>query len=190
MLDDRSKDEREASVARRFFAGITEQAFMTELGVADPPLIDYVAGMLWRFVRADDVYGVRGVRGERLTQVADMLAEAQSREGLARRRLLRHIGDFTLFWTGVFPEVAERLRKTGAKDALLDYRELGKRSYRIAAQIPAPPTHPSTPSTDDARAPTAAELLERLSAEYELCVYGLGEVRKAWEEREGGAIVV
>jgi hypothetical protein len=187
MLDDRSPAERDASVARRFFAGITEQAFMTELGVADPPLIDYVAGLLWRFVRSDDVYSVRTPRGERLTQVADMLAEAHAREGLAKRQLLRHVGDFTLFWTGVFPEVAERLRKTGAKDALLDYRELGKRSYRIAAQIPAPPV-PAT--ADDTRAPTAAELLERLSAEYELCVYGLGEVRKAWEERDGGPIVV
>jgi hypothetical protein len=188
MLDDRSRDERDASAARRFFAGITEQAFMTELGVADPPLIDYVTGLLWRFVRSDDVYSVRTPRGERLTQVADMLAEAQAREGLAKRQLLRHVGDFTLFWTGLFPEVADRIRKAGGKDALLNYRELGKHSYRVAAQIPAPPTAAVT--ADDDRAPTAAELLQRLSAEYELCVYGLGEVRKAWEERDGGPIVV
>jgi hypothetical protein len=30
-----------------------------------------------------------------------------------------------------------------------------------------------------------AEVLERLSDRFELCVYGLGEVRKQWEEREG-----
>ena len=33
-------------------------------------------------------------------------------------------------------------------------------------------------------------LLERLSAEFELCVYGLGEVRKAWEDAEGGPLLV
>ena len=178
MRDDRTPEDREESAARRFFAGVTEQAFMVELGVADPPLIDYVTDLLGRFVSSDAVYSARSVRGERLTQVADMLAEAQARRGSARRWLHRHIGDFTLFWTGVFPEVAERIRKEGGKDALLDYRELGKRSYAEASRIP----------VEKEFAPS--ELLERLSDEFELCVYGLGEVRKAWEERDGGPILV
>ncbi|MEN0112076.1 MAG: hypothetical protein AAF805_15250, partial [Planctomycetota bacterium] len=67
-----------------------------------------------------------------------------------------------------------KLKHAGGKDALLDYRELGKHSYRAASRIPVEREH----------APSA--LLERLSAEFELCVYGLGEVRKAWEETEGG----
>lgn len=178
MRDDRSEADRRESAARRFFAGVTEQAFMTELGVADPPLIDYVSGLLNRFLAADQIYAVRSVRGERLTQVADMLAEAEERQGQAKRQLHRHIGDFTLFWTGVFPEVAGRLKQTGGKDALLDYRELGKRSYAAASRIPVAKEH------------APSELLERLSAEFELCVYGLGEVRKAWEDAEGGPLLV
>lgn len=178
MLDDRSPEERDESAARRFFAGVTEQAFMVELGVADPPLIDYVTDLLGRFVSSDAVYSVRGVRGDRLTQVADMLEEAQARRGPAKRWLHRHIGDFTLFWTGVFPEIADRIRSEGGKDALLDYRELGKRSYAEASRIPVE------------REFAPSEVLERLSAEFELCVYGLGEVRKAWEERDGGTLLV
>lgn len=178
MLDDRSQADRDESAARRFFAGVTEQAFMTELGVADPPLIDYVSELLTRFIASDDIYSVRGLRGERLTQVADMLAEAEARRGLARRRLHRHIGDFTLFWTGVFPDVADRLRHAGGKDALLNYRELGKLSYAAASRI----------KVDKEAAPS--EVLERLSDEFELCVYGLGEVRKAWEEADGGPLLV
>ena len=178
MRDDRTDQELEESGALRFFAGVTEQAFMTELGVADPPLLDYVTGLLLRFVYADNVYGVRGIRGERLTQVADMLEEAQARRGPARRALHRHIGDFTLFWTGVYPEIADRLRKTGAKDALLDYQEMGKRSYAEASRI----------QVEREFAPS--DVLERLSTEFELCVYGLGEVRKAWEERDGGSLLV
>ncbi|MEN0111401.1 MAG: hypothetical protein AAF805_11825, partial [Planctomycetota bacterium] len=141
MRDDRSQADRDESAARRFFAGVTQQAFMTELGVADPPLIDYVAGLLVRFVSSDDLYSVRGLRGERLTQVADMLAEAEARRGPAKRTLHRHIGDFTLFWTGVFPEVAGKLKHAGGKDALLDYRELGKHSYRAASRIPVEREH-------------------------------------------------
>lgn len=151
---------------------------MVELGVADPPLIDYIAGLLVRFMASDAIYAIRSVRGERLTQVADMLAEAEARRGNAKRQLHRHIGDFTLFWTGVFPDLADRNKHTGGKDALLDYRELGKRSYAAASRIP----------VDRESAPS--ELLERLSSEFELCVYGLGEVRKAWEEAEGGPLLV
>lgn len=178
MRDDRSEADLRESAARRFFAGVTEQAFMTELGVADPPLIDYVAALLARFIASDSIYAVRGVRGKRLTQVADMLAEAEARRGPAKRHLHRHIGDFTLFWTGVFPEVADRLRHSGGKDALLDYRQMGKQSYAAASRI----------RVEKEVAPS--ELLERLSAEFELCVYGLGEVRKAWEETDGGPLLV
>ena len=163
---------RRTEVLRRFFAGVTEYTFTTQLGVADPPLVDYLSEMLAYFVHTDAIYGVRTPTGERLSQVADMLAEAQARQGAARRRLHRHIGDFTLFWTGLYPEIAERQKK-GRKDSLLDYHDQGKRNYLIASRLPA----------DQQSAPD--EVLERLSEQFELCVYGLGEVRKQWEEREG-----
>ena len=109
--------------------------FEGRLGVADPPLIDYIAELLVRFVRSDDMYAVRSVRGQRLMAVTDMLAEAQHREGPARQQVHRHIGDFTLFWTGVYPEVADCIRR-GSKDALIDYQQQGKRAYWIASTIP------------------------------------------------------
>jgi hypothetical protein len=157
---------------RRFFAGLTEYAFAVRMGVADPPLVDYVSEMLVRFVKSDAIYGLRSPRGERLMQVADMLAEAQARQGVARRRVHRHIGDFTLFWTGVYPEIADRMRQ-GRKDSLIDYCDQGKRNYYIASTLPA----------EEAEAPD--DVLKRLSNNFELCVYGLGEVRRQWEQREG-----
>ena len=171
---------KRSEVLCRFFAGLTEYTFSTKLGVADPPLVDYLSEMLAHFVRTDAIYGVRTPTGQRLSQVVDMLAEAQARQGSARRRLHRHIGDFTLFWTGLYPEIAERQRK-GQKDGLLDYQAQGKRNYLLASRLPA----------DKQSAPDA--VLERLSNQFDLCVYGLGEVRKQWEEREsesGGALLL
>lgn len=158
---------------RRFFAGMTEYAFAVRMGVVDPPLVDYVAELLVRFVKSDAIYGVRSPRGERLMQVADMLAEAEAREGAARRRMHRHIGDFTLFWEGVYPEVAKRMRQ-GRKDSLLDYCDQGKRNYYLASTLPAVEEEPAP-----------VEVLQRLSDNFELCVYGLSEVRRQWEQREG-----
>jgi hypothetical protein len=164
--------ESRVSAIRRFFAGVTEYAFQARLGVADPPLVDYIAELLVRFVRCDELYRVRSVRGQRLTLVADMLAEAQHRQGPARQQVHRHIGDFTLFWTGVYPEVVEGMRR-GGKDALLDYQQQGKRAYWIASTIPV-----------EGKAEVAPpEILKRLSEQFDLCVYGLGEVRRQWEQR-------
>ena len=118
---------RRTSAIRRFFTGLTEYAFHARLGVADPPLVDYIAELLVRFVRSDELYPVRSVRGQRLVQVTDMLAEAQHREGPARQQVHRHIGDFTLFWTGVYPEVVEQSapRQQGRADRLPAARQAG-----------------------------------------------------------------
>ena len=161
---------------RRFFAGVTEYAFTARLGVADPPLVDYLVAMLVRFVRTDAVFGLRNPRGERLGQVADMLIEAEARQGPARRRVCRHIGDFTLFWSGVLPRGGREEPAQGPQGrpaSTTPARASG--TTCLASRLPA----------DEDSAP--GDVLERLSDRFELCVYGLGEVRKQWEEREGDA---
>lgn len=160
----------------RFFSGIAEQTFQARLGVCDPPLIDYIAELLVRFVSTDSVFRVRDLAGKRLDQVSSMLAEAEARLGKPRRDVHRHIGDFTLFWTGVYPEALQRLQHKDKPDHLLEYRREGKRSYYIASTIPDPENEPEN------------ELLERLSHDFELCEYGLREVRREWErlDPDGG----
>jgi hypothetical protein len=164
--------ERRLTTAERFFTGLAEYAFQSRLGIADPLLVEYMADLLTRFISHDSLYAIRSLSGRRVDEVVDMLAEAQCRVGTARRDIHRHIGDFTLFWTGVYPEALLRLRSTDRKDYLVDYCVEGKRSYRIASSIPA--------TTDDAK----SEVLERLSHEFEVCVRGLGEMRREWERRE------
>lgn len=154
---------------KRLFAALTEQTFAVDLGVADPPLVDYLSDMLVRFVRMDAIFTVRDIIGRRLEQVAEMLCEAEQREGHPQREVHRHIGDFTLYWTGVYPEALRRLRSPEQKDALLDYQTQGKRSYYIA----------STYDDDEFR--TEAPILRRLSDEFELCSRGLARVRHEWE---------
>ena len=163
---------RPAANVQRFFAGLTEFAFGSRLGVADPSLVDYIAGLLARFVHSDAIFSVRGPTGTRLDQVTAMMAEADLRIGDARREVHRHIGDFTLFWTGVYPEALARMQSANRADAFFDYRELGKRAYFIASTL-----------RNDENA-EECEVLERLSHDFELCQYGLGEVRREWERRD------
>lgn len=156
---------------RRLFAGLTEHAFLSRLGVADPPLVDYVSGLLSRFVHADAVYRLRGGGGRPLTELAAMAAEADGLPaGRTRREYYRHIGDFALFWTGVYPEV---LNRPGGRrrDEVVDYTVQGKRGYLLTSRLEEADEHPAE-----------AGLFRRLSDQFEVCAVGLREVRREWEE--------
>ena len=168
------KPSRPSTTLWRYFAGLAEYVFQGELGVADPPLVDYVSGLLMRFVRSDAIHKFRNPTGQPLTEVTEMLIEANARIGNARRDLHRHIGDFTLFWAGVYPEVLRAKQAPQKKDHFIDYCAQGKRAYLIASSI----------ETDDEQ-DAPAEILERLSFDFDLCAYGLREVRREWERRDG-----
>ena len=156
---------------RRLFAGLTEHTFIDTLGVADPPLTDYLSGLLSRFIHMNAVYRLKDVAGKQLEEVVEMVVEAEAMppEGRTRREIHRHIGDFALFWTGVYPEALKQLRSVYRKDHFVDYCTQGKRSYYIA----------STFEGEDYR--EEAPVLRRLSEAFELCAYGLAQVRREWE---------
>ena len=156
----------ESHPLHRLFRGLTEYAFMTELGIGDPGLFGYVANLLAQFVPSQAIWRLRDGQGRRLDEVTAMLAEAESAADAGRRcEYHRHVGDFTLFWTGVYPEALGRLQASGRADHLIDYQLQGKRSYYLASTL------------DDDRGP----VLRRLSEQFELCAYGLSQVRKEWE---------
>jgi hypothetical protein len=161
---------------RRLFAGLTEHTFIDTLGLGDPPLVDYLSELLSRFIHMDDIFRLRAAQGKRLEEVVAMVIEAEAlpAEGRTRREFHRHIGDFTLFWTGVYPEALRRLQSVLRKDHFIDYCEQGKRSYYIA----------STFEEENYR--VQAPVLRRLSQEFELCAYGLNRVRQEWERVHPG----
>ena len=153
------------TVLQRYFAGVTEHAFMEHLGIGDAPLTDYLAEMLARFIHMDRLFVIHNTNGEKLTEVANMLIEAEGLppEGRTRREVFRHIGDYTLFWTGVYPEALKKLRSRSNIDSFIDYCSQGKRSYAIASQVDEDHDDP---------------VLRRLSDNFEMCAFGLNQVRR------------
>ncbi|MFO0842384.1 MAG: hypothetical protein U0797_08320 [Gemmataceae bacterium] len=156
---------------RRHFTGLTEQTFMASLGVADPKLTDYLSELLSRFISMGAIFRLRDTAGKPLEEVAGMVleAEAMPKEGRTHREVHRHIGDFTLFWTGVYPETLKKLRSALSRDRFIDYCEQGKRSYYIASTF------------DEEPYAEQASVLRRLSEGFELVAYGLNQVRREWE---------
>jgi hypothetical protein len=163
----------ESHPLHRLFRGFTEQTFMAELGIGDPRLVGYVANLLACFVPNDAIWRLRDAHGRRLKEVASMVAEAEAAGDDDRRRdCHRHVGDFTLFWTGVYPEALGKMRGADSADSLIDFQQQGKRSYYVASTL---------------ERGEEAPVLRRLSHEFELCAFGLSRVRREWERHEAQA---
>jgi hypothetical protein len=162
----------ESHPLQRMFRGLTESTFMSELGIGDPSLVGYVANLLARFVPSHALGQIRDQRGQPIFEVTRMVAEAESATDEKRRgECHRHVGDYTLFWTGVYPEAIARLRNAQSADSLIRYQAQGKRSYYLASRL----------NSTEVR----AEILRRLSDQFELCAFGLSRVRREWEKIEG-----
>lgn len=162
MMKPKSTGEK---ALRNLFAAMAEHTFQVDLGVADPRVLEYLVDLLVRFVRVDHIFRIRDATGRRLYQVAEMLMEAQERPANPKREIHRHIGDFILFWTGIYPEHVERMRRRG-KDVLIDYERQGRESYYIASTFVNEPYQQEAP------------ILRRLSEEFDLFQYGLRCVRR------------
>jgi hypothetical protein len=155
---------------RELFLALVEQTFDRHLGLREPALSGYVSNVLVDFVHRDHLYRLRDGAGRSLEEVAEMLVEGdvqlEATSFERERAVHKHIGDFTLFWTGVYPEMLRFLRAASRRDHLVDYVQQGRKSYGLASTFTYPP--------HDAEAP----ILKRLSDDFELCMVGLNMVRR------------
>lgn len=119
---------------QRFFEDAVRRS-LGDLTRRDDPAAEYLSDLLTRFARTENLHP-RGLSAQRLETVAEMLMEIQ--EGWDDRSprfrpeyevaLRRHIGDYTLFMTGIFQERVERI--AGSRY----YIAQGKRAYRFVAE--------------------------------------------------------
>ncbi len=165
--------QKPTETLRRFFTGIAEQTFQVQMGIVDPLLTDYISELLLRFVRTENLQRLRRADGRPVHNLGQMVLEAESRIGTAHRRIHRQIGDYALFWAGLFPE------SIGGPSSDLDEQPFGafcvhgQRAYLIASSI----------ETDE-QEEAPGEVLERIGRQFQMCAYGLREVRREWERRD------
>lgn len=86
-------------------------------GITEPATVDYVSDILTRFAQARQLHALQDASGRPLEYIVDMLEAWHGTEGPARGRyVLRHLGEYTLFMSGLF---RERLRRRGELDYYL-----------------------------------------------------------------------
>jgi hypothetical protein len=163
----------ESGLLARFFDRVTRLAF-GDLALDDPAAARYLADLLARFARADALYAIQAATARRLETVADSLLAIQRAWDVAspefdpgaERTLRRHIGDYTLFMTGIFSDHVERLALVGY------YQHEGRRAYRFVAEAARAGGEPD------------ARLFRRLADRFEQYAGALSYARKVYFRAE------
>lgn len=161
----------------RLFADLVHKHLVRSAGIEDIEVARYIASLLVDFTHVDSLYRIRNAKGKRLEEVAEMLIESnpmlEGRSFFHEREVRKHVGDYTLFLSGLFPEYVGRLPKRGLRrDAFIDYMEAGKESYRVVA------------SFDQFEFKEIAPLFRRMAERFELCVFGLNLVKTELEQNQ------
>lgn len=130
----------------RFFERVVRQA-LGDLRLGGPAEGAYLAALLTRFARTDELYLIRDPAGRPLDSVAGLLIEAERAwdfqapdfDPFRERRIRQHVGDYALFMTGVFREHVER--RAGASY----YVRQGQRAYQAVADFERSALRPEAP---------------------------------------------
>jgi hypothetical protein len=160
---------------QQLFVELVGRHYAQEIGIRDPQVVAYVAHLLAEFCDAEQLMKIRTASGRPLTDVGEMLIESDPVYGPApsfdrERQVRKHIGDYTLFLAGMFPESINhhRLRRQRVEN-FVEWVKTGKESYYIVSKF------------EHFEYAKVAPVFAQLSQKFEDCVYGLNLVKNELE---------
>lgn len=157
---------------------LVDRHYSDEVGMRDPEVSSYVANILAEFCEVDQLSKLRNAAGRPLDDVGEMLLESDPIFGPApsfdrERQVRKHIGDYTLFFTGMFPESINHFRMRRQRlENFVDFMKAGKESYYIVSKF------------EFFEYAKVAPMFARLSEHFEQCVYGLNLVKNELAEMQ------
>jgi hypothetical protein len=174
----RSRMIPESHPLQQLFIELVGRHYAEEIGLRDPQIVNYVAHLMAEFCDAEELFRIRNAQGQPLTDVGEMLVESNPVFGPApsfdrERQVRKHIGDYTLFFTGMFPESINHFRlRRHRMENFVDWIKAGKESYYIVSKF------------EHFEYAKVAPLFANLSRNFEQCVYGLNLVKNDLQEMQ------
>ena len=166
----------ESHPLQQLFQDLVGRHYAEEIGIRDPQIVAYVSHLLAEFCECDQLYKVRDSANRPLADVGEMLLESDPVYGPApsfdrERQVRKHIGDYSLFFSGMFPESLNRHRlRKHRLEGFLDFIKAGKESYYIVSKF------------EHFEYAKVAPLFSRMAQDFERLVYGLNQVKNELQE--------
>jgi len=168
----------ESHPLQQLFMELVGRHYAEEIGLRDPQVVNYVAQLLAEFCDVEQLFKIRNAAGKPLSDVGEMLVESNPVYGPApsfdrERQVRKHIGDYTLFFTGMFPESINHFRlRRNRLEGFVDWMKAGKESYYIVSKF------------EHFEYEKVAPLFAKLAENFEPCVFGLNRVKNELHEMQ------
>jgi hypothetical protein len=168
----------ESHLLRDFFLDLVSRHYAETIVLRDPEVSGYVANMLTDFCEDEQLHKIRDSAGRPLHDVGEMLLESDPIYGAApsfdrERQVRKHIGDYTLFFTGMFPESINSYRlRRNRLESFIDFIQAGRESYYIVSKF------------DYFEYAKVAPLFRKMAENFEECVVGLNMVKNDLQEMQ------
>jgi hypothetical protein len=163
---------------QKLFVELVGRHYAEQIGIRDPQVVSYVAHLLTEFCDVEQLFKIRDAAERNLADVGEMLLESDPVFGPApsfdrERQVRKHIGDYTLFFTGMFPESINHFRlRRNRLEGFVDWMKAGKESYYIVSKF------------EFFEYTKVAPMFATLSQNFEQCVYGLNLVKNDLQEMQ------
>lgn len=119
-------------ISSHFYFYVLARHVLRDVGITDRKLCDYVASLLETFSRVNGLQAPHMSAEGGRQYVSDMLI-ALTRVTAEQAFLLRaHVGNYSLFLTGIFHENTQRRSLRGAPD-LAFYEQIGRTNYQLVS---------------------------------------------------------
>ena len=168
----------ESHPLQQLFVELVGRHYAQEIGIRDPEVVNYVAQLLSEFCDVEQLLKIRNATGRPLDDVGEMLIESDPVYGPApsfdrERQVRKHIGDYTLFFAGMFPESINHYRLRRQRlESFVEWMKAGKESYYIVSKF------------EYFEYTKVAPLFAQLSNKFEECVFGLNRVKDELAEMQ------
>jgi len=119
-------------ISSQFYFYVLARHVLQQAGIGDRKLSDYIGSLLETFSRANQLESPDKIDNHAHEYVSDMLI-ALKRATPEQTFLLRaHVGNYSLFISGIFHENTQRRSLRGAPD-LEFYEQIGRTNYQLVA---------------------------------------------------------
>lgn len=122
-----------ATPSAPLFLYVTVRHALRRAGVDDRRLADYVGAMVFEFGLKDRAWRADQHDDDEFRYLTDIVAAAEQNAGRRGFLLRAHLGNYSLWLAGLFPDwVAERRQRRGGP-GFSYYESLGARGFRLAS---------------------------------------------------------
>ena len=113
------------------FRTLTERGLI-QANLHDRDILLYLADLLVDFMFIENLHRMWDAEGRRLEYLVDMLQQAIETDMPVKKSYYKHIGDYSLFVLGMFPESLSRGRRALSPTY---YADTGRISYQTAGEL-------------------------------------------------------